>query len=319
MTRRPLSRIESYAARFLSSHYAIWGLLLVISFGWGTSPVGIRVALREGVGPLTVASGSSLVAAIALLIFTRGLRGGKLLGPLEWRVGGVLSILAILVPYQTRNLALDNASAGFVALVSALIPLGTAVVAHFMLSDERLRAPILVGLMLGLGGVAVLLLGGDSGIAEGGNPPLAGMFALASVVSVCFAAVYAKRYAGHYSVLAVTGLQLALGGAGLAVIALLLEGIPAGMSPTGWISVAYVGLMGNLVPLALYFLLIRHVTVTYSAITAYIVPFVAVFGGVLVLDEQIQPGIVVGGVLVLAGVVVTDLVRFRDARRGVAG
>ena len=179
----------------------------------------------------------------------------------------MLSILVVLLPYQTRNLALDNASAGFVALVSALIPLGTAVVAHFMLSNERLKAPILVGLMLGLGGVAVLLLGGDSGIAEGGNPPVAGVFALASVVSVSVAAVYAKRYAGHYSVLAVTGVQLALGGAGLALIALILEGIPDSISPAGGISVAYVGLMGNLVPLALYFLLIRHVTVTYSAIT----------------------------------------------------
>ena len=306
-------------ARFLASHYAIWGLLLVISFGWGTSPVGIRVALREGVGPVTVASGSSLVAATALVVFTGGLLRGKLLGPLEWRVGAVLSILVVLLPYQTRNLALDNASAGFVALVSALIPLGTAVVAHFMLSNERLKAPILVGLMLGLGGVAVLLLGGDSGIAEGGNPPVAGVFALASVVSVSIAAVYAKRYAGHYSVLAVTGVQLALGGAGLALIALILEGIPDSISPAGGISVAYVGLMGNLVPLALYFLLIRHVTVTYSAITAYIVPFVAVYGGVVVLDERVQPGIVVGGALVLLGVVVTDLVRIRDARRETAG
>lgn len=287
----------------------------MISFGWGTSPVGIRVALLEGVGPLTVASGSSLVGAMAILIFTGGLRRAKLLGPLEWRVGAALSVLAILLPYQTRNLALDNASAGFVALVSALIPLGTAVVAHFMLSNERLKAPILVGLMLGLGGVAVLLLGGDSGIAEGGNPPVAGLFALASVVSVSFAAVYAKRYAGQYSVLAVTGVQLALGGLGLALIALIFEGIPDGMSPNGVMSVAYVGLMGNLVPLALYFLLIRYVTVTYSAITAYIVPFVAVLGGVLVLDEQIQPGIVVGGILVLLGVVVTDLVRIGDARR----
>lgn len=313
MTRRPVSRTESYAARFLSRNYAIWGILLLISFGWGTSPVGIRVSLREGLGPLTVASGSSLVAAAAIILFTRGLRSGRLLGPVEWRVGAVLSVLAILLPYLTRNLALENASAGFVSLVSALIPLGTAVVAHFMLPNERLRTPILVGLMLGLGGVTVMLLGGDSGIAQGGNPPVAGVFALASVIGVSFAAVYAKRYAGQYSVLAVTGVQLALGGLALAFIALVFEGVPDGISAVGGGSVAYVGLVGNLVPLALYFLLIRYVTVTYSAITAYIVPFVAVFGGVLVLDEQVQPGIVAGGLLVLLGLVVTDLVRIREA------
>ena len=317
-TRKQGWSTQSHPVKFLRSNYAIWGLVLVISFGWGTSPVGIRVALREGLGPLTVASGSALVAALTIMIGTGGLQRGKLLGPLEWRVGAVLSILAILLPYQTRNLALDNASAGFVALVSALIPLGTAVVAHFMLSNERLKAPILLGLVLGLGGVAVLLLGGDSGIAEGGNPPVAGVFALISVIGVSFAAVYAKRYAGRYSVLAVTGVQLALGGAALALLAILFEGVPGSFSSTGGLSVVYVGLMGNLMPLALYFLLIRHVTVTYSAITAYIVPFVAVYGGVLMLDEQIQPGIVVGGLLVLLGLVVTDLVRIRDARRQAA-
>ncbi|MDE0169853.1 MAG: DMT family transporter [bacterium] len=318
MILRQRQPATSYAARFFSSNYAIWALLLVISFGWGTSPVGIRVALREGLGPLTVASGSSLVGAVAIVVLTGGLHTGKLLGPIEWRVGGALAILAILLPYHARNLALANASAGFVALVSALIPLCTAAVAHFMLSNERLKAPVLFGLTLGLGGVAVLLLGGDSGIAGGGNPPLAGVLALGSVVSVAFAAVYAKRYAGRYSVLAVTGVQLALGGAGLLLLAVVFEGIPDTLSSIGGMSVAYVGLMGNLVPLALYFLLIRHVTVTYSAITAYIVPFVAVVGGVLVLDEQIQPGIVVGGVLVLLGVVVTDLVRIRDSRREAA-
>ncbi len=315
MNLRHRGPIESYAEKFFASRYVIWGLVLAISFGWGTSPVAIRIALREGLDPLTVASGSALIAATSILVFTGGLRKGKLLGPLEWKVGAVLSILAILLPYQARNLALEISSAGFVSLVNALVPLGTAVVAHFMLSTERLTAPILVGLMLGLGGVSVLLLGGDSGLTEGGNPLRAGMLVLANVVSVSFASVYAKRYAGEYSVLAVTAVQLALGGAGLALVALVIEGFPVGASTVGAMSVVYVGLIGNLLPLALYFLLIRFVTVTYATIIAYIVPFIAVIGGVMLLDEQIQRGIVAGGILVLLSVVVTDLVRARDLRR----
>ena len=305
-------------ANFLTSYYAIWGVLLVISFGWGTSPVGIRVALQEGLGPLTAAAGASLFAAVAIMLFTGGLRRGKLVGSVEWRVGAVLSVLTILAPYPVRNIALENASAGFVALVGALVPLATAVTAHFMLSSERLGAPILAGLVLGLSGVTVLLVGGESGIAGGGNPPLAGLLALVNVASVSVAAVYAKRYAGRYSVLVVTGVQLVLGSAGLALLALLIEGIPDILSLTAVSSVAYVGLVGNLMPLSLYFLLLRYVTVTYSSIVGYIVPFVAVFGGVLVLNEQIQPRIVTGGVLVLLGVVITDLVRMRDSQRQAA-
>lgn len=293
----------------------IWALVLIISFGWGSSPIAVRIALREGLGPVTIAWASSLIAAVAVAILIAGLRRGTLVGRVEWRIGAVLALVSVLIPYQTRNVALENASAGFVTLISTLIPLVTAVAAHFMLSDERLETVTVVGLLLGLGGVAVLLLGGDSGIAEGGNPLVAGLAGLASVVSVSFAAVYAKRYAGRYSVLGVTGMQLALGTVGLALVALLFEGVPEGPSVTGWISVVYVGLMGNFVPLALYFFLIRHVTVTYSTIIGYIVPFIAVFAGVAMLDEQIQPGIVAGGALVLLGLVVTDLVRIRDARR----
>lgn len=300
------------------SNYRVWALVLIISFGWGSSPIAVRMALHEGLGPITIASVSSLLAALAVAVLIAGLRRGSLLGRIEWRIGAVLSIISVLVPYYTRNLALQNASAGFVTLISTLIPLVTAVSAHFMLTDERLKSVTVFGLLLGLGGVGVLLLGGDSGIAEGGNPPVAGILGLASVVSVSFAAVYAKRYAGRYSVLGVTGIQLALGGVGLLVMALLVEGLPSVPSMTGGVSTAYVGMMGNFAPLALYFFLIRHVTVTYSTIIGYIVPFVAVFAGVLVLDERIQPGIVVGGSLVLLGVVVTDLVRIHDSKRAAA-
>ena len=296
----------------------VWALVLLISFGWGSSPIAVRMALREGLGPITIAAASSLIAAVAVILLIAGRRRGTLVGPLELRMGAVLSVLSVLLPYQTRNLALENASAGFVSLVNALIPLVTALVAHFMLANERLKVVTLVGLLLGLGGVAVLLLGGDSGIAEGGNPPLAGLFVLVSVVSVSVAAVYAKRYAGQYSVLGVTGVQLAIGCVALSLLALAIEGVPATPSMTGRLSLLYVGSLGTLVPLGLYYFLIRHVTVTYSTIIGYIVPFIAVLAGVLILDEQLQPGIVIGGALVLLGVVVTDLIRIRDSRRQAA-
>lgn len=296
------------------SSRAVWMVMLVISLGWGTSPVAIRIALREGIGPITAAAVTSAVACLAVITLMAAVRKGVLIGRIEMRIGLVLSVLSVLVPTQARNLALDNASAGFVTLVSTLIPLATAGIAHFALADEPLNLPTAAGLLLGLAGVAVFLLGGDSGIAEGGNPPLAGMFGILSVLSVSAAAVYAKRFAGQYSVLGVTGVQLAVGSAALAGAALAVEGVPAGPSAAGVYGLLYAGLLGTFVPLALYYMLIRYVTATYSTVIGYIIPFVAVITGVAVLDEQLQPAIAAGGALVMLGVVVTDLVRIRDAR-----
>lgn len=298
-------------ARF--SNRMIWTVMLVISLAWGTSPTGVRIALREGFGPLTIAASSAIISGAAVFIIMAARRKG--IRRLEWRMGLVLSFISVLVPFYARNAALDNASAGFVTLVSALVPLVTAGMAHFALADERLKLPVVSGLLLGLAGVAVLLLGGDSGIAEGGSPLTAGLFAMLSVLAMSSAAVYAKRYAGQYSVLAVTGVQLVLGAAVLTLLARAAEELPAAPSATGVIGLFYAGTVGTILPMLLYYLLIRHVTVTYSTVVGYIMPFVAAVTGVVVLDEQLQPGILAGGALVLLGVVATDLLRIRDSRR----
>ncbi len=293
----------------------IWAVVLLISLGWGTSPVVVRIALREGLGPFTIGAAASIIAAIGVVIMMLVLRRPNLIGRSELRVGAVLSVVSVLIPSQTRNLALQNASAGFVILVNVLIPIVTVLFAHFMLSDERIRPSTVVGLLLGLGGAGILVLGGDSGIAEGGNPQLAGFFSFIRVVSIAIASVLAKRYSGQYSVLGVTGVQLGLGAVGLTASALIMEGVPDVLTRVGALSLLYVGSIGSLVPLGLYYFLIRHVTVTYSTVISYIVPVVAIFTGVAVLDEQLQPGILLGGALVVAAVVTNDLLRSREARQ----
>ena len=296
----------------------IWAVVLLISLGWGTSPVAVRIALREGLGPFTIGAAASLIAVTGVAIMMAVLRRPNLVGRAELRIGAVLSVLSVLIPSQTRNLALQHASAGFVILVNVLIPIVTVVFAHFMLSDERIRLSTVVGLLLGLFGAGILVLGGDSGIAEGGNPQLAGLFSFIRIVSLALSSVYAKRYSAQYSVLGVTGVQLGLGSVGLVASALLVEGIPDALTRVGGLSLLYVGLMGSLVPLGLYYFLIRHVTVTYSTIISYIVPLVAVSTGVAVLGEQLQPGIILGGALVVAAVVTKDLLRTREARQQAA-
>ena len=42
-------------------------------------------------------------------------------------------------------------------------------------------------------------------------------------------------------------------------------------------------------------------------------PLIALVGGVLLLDEQIQPGMLIGGALILAGVILTDRAQRRAA------
>ncbi len=272
-----------------------------------------RVALAEGIEPLPIVAASSTVAALAAVVFALRQGQEQPFGRLEIRIGIVMSIMSVILPFLSRSFALKYASAGFVGLATALVPLMTAIAAHFLLKNERLNSATVVGLGIALVGVAVLILSGDSGIGEAGQPALAGVLAMVSITSVALGSVYAKRYAGQYSVLGVSGIQFSLG-AVLAIIAsLIVGGLPQNVSLLGWVSLIYIGLIGTFMPVALFYWLSRHVTVTYSTIIGYIVPLVAVSAGIIFLDEQLQIGIVVGGALILAGVLVTDRLRVRTA------
>ena len=191
-------------------------------------------------------------------------------------------------------------------MMTALIPLITAAVAHFTLRDERLTVPKTIGLLVALAGVAVLFLAGDSGLAEGGRPLVAGLFGLGAVVAISGGSVYAKHYAGQYEPLDVTGVHFGSGTLIIAIITLVVEGGPPTVTGRAWLLLGYMALASTVLPMVLYYWLLRTVTVTYAALVGYVIPVVAITAGVVLLDEQLQPGIIVGGILILIGVLVTD-------------
>lgn len=283
----------------------VWLALVVASLGWGTAGVATRVILDDGVEPFTIATLRAAVAAVAVLAFLAARRTPLPRG-VPLRVGVVMGVTNLAVPYLTSTVALAHASAGFVGVTTALIPLLTAVIAHFVLVGERLSAFRVSGLVVGFAGVALLLSSGDSGLAEGGRPVLAGMLSLIGVVSIAAGGVYAKRHAGGYDPFEVTGVHFVSGTAIMAVTALVAEGLPPGMGGRSWAVLVYMGLGTTFLPFVLYYWMLRRVSATFASTAGYLVPPIAVAAGIVLLSERLESGIVAGGVLILAGVIIGD-------------
>ena len=284
----------------------VWLAIVVASLGWGTAGVATRAALSEGVTPYWLAAYRSAFAIAAVVIFLLVLRRGLSKSAPAWKVGIAMGISNLAAPFIFGTLALQHAGAGFLGLMTALIPLITAALAHFTLRDERLSVAKTVGLLVGLSGVAVLLLSGDTGLAEGGRPVVAGLFGLGAVLAISAGSIYAKHYSGQYETLDVTGIHFASGTAIIAIITIVAEGGPPAVTARAWWLLAYLALASTFLPIALYYWLLRKVTATYAALAGYVVPVIAITAGVVLLDEQLQSGIIFGGVLILIGVLITD-------------
>jgi len=283
-----------------------WLAFAVAAFGFATGGLATRAAFEQGVDAWEMVTLRIVIAAalvIVLLAFQR-----RLFFPdrLTLRIGIVMSIFNLAVPYVLFTLAYDRASAGFVSLLAALIPVATALFANAMLPNEPLTGAKVAGLTVGFLGVGALLFSGDSGLESGGEPVTAIILAMFGVASIGFAGVYAKKYAGSYEPTQVTGLQFGFAGLLLIVAMLAIEGPPADINTSGWLLILYMGIVGSFLPFYLFYRLIRLVPATTLSLIGYMVPLVALVGGVLLLDERIQPGMLVGGALILIGVILTD-------------
>ncbi|MEX2418934.1 MAG: DMT family transporter [Acidimicrobiia bacterium] len=284
---------------------AVWFSISLAALGWGTSGVATRAALAEGSTPLEIATMRSLIGAAAVVLFLTFRRMGLPRGGPTWRTGIVMGISNLAMPFVLSNVALQYASAGFLGLMMALIPLMTAVLAHFMLPAERLSFVKAAGLLIALAGVAALLSFGDSGLAEGGRPVLAGILGLVVASSIAYGGTYAKIHAGAYDPMHVTGIHFVSGALLIAVAAFASEGLPASQTGEAWALITYMGLFATFMPFVLFYRLLRKVSATYASMVGYVVPLVAVIAGVVLLDERLQPGIVIGGLLIFAGVILT--------------
>lgn len=282
-----------------------WIALIVASFGWAFGGILTRAAFDEGVGEWTMVA-VRIVIATVLVGIVLVVRRTRMPAPVVIRYGLIQAIFNLTIPYVLFTFAYTEASAGFVGLLTALIPMSTATWAHFMLHDEPLTLRKAAGLLVAFSGVGFLLLSGDSGLAEGGRPALAVALALSAVAAIGFSASFAKKHAGEYDPTTMTGLQFGFSAIWLTIAMFAFEGAPTDISASGWWLMIGMAVASSFLPFMIYFWVLQHVSATDVALTGYIVPFITLTGGILLLDEQLQPGIAIGFALVFIGLILTD-------------
>jgi len=288
---------------------------VVAAVGWGTGGIAIRAALGEGVGEWTLATIRIVIAALLVggLLLIRGVRT---IDRTNIQVGTVMGVLNLTFPYVVFTFAYAHASAGFVGLFAALIPLATAIYAHFMLREEPLTRSKVIGLSVGFAGVMVLLVSGDTGLGDAGSPMLAAGLSIAGVATIGYAGAYARRRAGEYDATTVTGVQFVVGALLLVPAMLVIEGMPTDINGLGWSLMLYMGIASTFMPFLIFYVLIRTISATNVSLIGYLVPLVALVGGILILGESLEPGIAMGGLLIFGGMLLTDRAGRLGGRHG---
>ncbi|WP_018353004.1 DMT family transporter [Longispora albida] len=271
----------------------------------GGNAVGVRFSNRE-LDPLWGAGlRFGLAAGILLLVMAvmrlpvprgRALAGALVYGLLNFGGGFALAYYALV-----------SIQAGLGQTLLALVPLVTLLLAVLQ-GDERLRLLSVVGTVLALAGVAVV----SSTPLRGSVPALSLLAALGSVLCLSQAAVLAHRFPAAHPV-AVNAVGMTTGAAALLAGSLVArESWRLPERAETWLALAYLVPVGSVLVFVLYLVVLQRWAASRAAYVVVIAPIFAIALSAWLDDEPVTSSLVIGGLLVLAGVYTGALRPARD-------
>lgn len=283
-----------------------WALLLALVAMWGSSFMFNKISVAT-VAPSTLVAGRLMLGALTLvvLLYMRGLRLPPL-GPV-WGAYAVLGVLGNALPFFLIAWGQQTVDSALAGILIAAMPLGTLVLAHFVVQGEHLTAKRAAGFALGFAGIVFLMEpAAVAGVGGAGVQVLAQLAVLSGALCYSANSVLARLLIKSEFLVASAG-TLLVAAILMLPVALLLDR-PWTLQPSAGsiAAIVWLGLGPTAIATICYFKLISSAGPTFMSLVNYLSPAVAVFLGVTLLGEHPGATAYTGLALILAGIAVSQ-------------
>ncbi|HWM37588.1 MAG TPA: DMT family transporter [Streptomyces sp.] len=284
-----------------------------LSLVWGFSFLLIKVG-TQAYAPLQVTLGRLVFGATVLLVALAVKRERLPAGRRLWGHLTVSAFFLNVLPFSLFAYAELTISSSLAGICNATTPLFGMALSLVALSEDRPTRRRVAGLVVGFSGVLVVL-GAWRGFS--GQDPAGTAMALGAAASYAVGWLYVRRtLAGSkHSALSMSGAQLLLGAAQLAVLTTLFTSLPSSFPAVPLLAVLALGALGTGLAFLLQYGIVAEVGPTTGQMVTYFIPVIATVAGVTVLGEPLTWSTPVGAVIVLLGAALTQL-KPRQQRTG---
>ena len=271
------------------------GYYLAVSALWGIPYLFVSIAVKELSVPLIV---FTRVFIGALILIPLALRSGALRVPRSsYKYIALYAVFEMFIPWTLISDGQKKVSSGLAGLLIATVPIWANLLAA-LAGDHSVRHPRQVtGILIGFLGV-VALVGVDAFMDS--HDLLAMLKILFSAFSYAFATFMAARHLTGVSGVSVNGLAMAL----TAVVFFLpaMRSLPSQLpSNEALFSLLALGLLCTALAFYYFFTLLRLIGAPKASTVTYPNTAIAIALGVILLNEPVTIGMVVGFPMVLLG------------------
>lgn len=280
--------------------------LLVVALVWGTTFLGIRVAV-ESIPPWFVTSIRQGIAAIIVLLILLYKKELTWIGWKNLKYQFIPAVLMIVLANGFTTVAEQTLPSGLTSIISALSPI-VIFIGGVLFGIEKLSIKGVVGVLLGFFGVLFIFRNGLSDIL---NPNFKSgiLFLSIAILSWSVGTIYSKKHTQKSNNIALNLFyQFSISSVIQFVLAFIFS------SETDWNSwsfrsisaMVYLAVFGSVAAFFCYHYALKRVTAVQVSILSYINTIIAVFLGWLLLDEVITIDFIIATFLIIAGVFIIN-------------
>lgn len=271
---------------------------------WGTTYLAIRVAV-ETIPPFFMAGVRFLIAGTITFVFLR-YRGVSWPSRIHWRSALIIGAFLLLGGNGLVTWSEQQVPSSVAALVVATMPLWMTLFDWLIFKGSRPTARVVLGLVMGFIGMALLL---GPGLLQGTTSlsPIYLVVLLLAPLLWSLGSLISRRAQLPAEVFMATAMEM-LAGSALLLLAALLTGEFNDLRVTAFsarslLALAYLITFGAIIGYTAYIWLLKNVSAARASTYTYVNPVIAVFLGWLLLSEPITALTLAAVVIIVAAVI----------------
>ncbi|MDA2918539.1 DMT family transporter [Desulfobacterota bacterium AH_259_B03_O07] len=274
-------------------------LLTFAIITWGYSWVLMKLGLQYA-EPLTFATWRCAIGGLAMIPILY-MKAASLLKGRKWFDYIMVGLFQTTAMFGFMLYGMKFVTAGKSAVLLYTMSIWTSLLVHFYLK-ERLNVSQWLGVLSGCVGI-LFMLGWDTLINQNKEIIFGEVLILIGAISWALANIWVKKNMNSEDVYVVSGLQLLIGAAGLGLLTIPTEGIlNFEWTPHSIYILLFTAIISSAIDFTIWFYLLKKININTATFSSMLVPVFGLIFDWMVLGTKLDPGIVVGGLLILSGI-----------------
>ncbi|MDR4987921.1 MAG: DMT family transporter [Bacteroidales bacterium] len=287
-------------------------VLLAVTF-WGLSYVWTKMAF-EYYRPISVMFVRLSVASLIMWGIVNVMRNKQKVERSDYKTFVILSFFSPFCYFIGENFGVFHVSPTLAAVIIATIPVFSPLVAYFGFR-EKISAINVLGFILSFLGITIMVLDADFRFTAS---PIGLFWLFFAVLSALINVIFLKKLAVKYSSFTIIRVQNLLGALFFLPLFLIMdfrEFVHVRPSPDALAALLALAVFGSTLAFMFFTSGVRAIGIARTSIFTNLIPVVTAVTSFLLLKEVIDLSKIIGMLIVIGGLLMTQITRLRNRKR----